>query len=133
MNQAATGRGTRDSGLGWQLATGNWQRIPAGMLQQLTDESAVHVDLAGHSVCLVRSRGLVHALLDECSYGQVALSDGTSRTVLSNVAAWFLLHSAGGMPTGPPASKPVPVYPVRVTKEGVEVALPGGPEGGPHR
>lgn len=40
------------------------------------DDSAVHADLAGHPVCLAGSGRVVHALLDECSHGQVALSEG---------------------------------------------------------
>ena len=128
MNRLSRGgEGTRGS-------AGSWQRVPAGTLQQLKDESAVHVDLAGHSVCLVRSRGLVHALLDECSHGQVALSDGDVEDGV--VECW--LHGScfdlvSGKPTGPPATRRVPVYPVRVTGDGIEVALPGGPVGAPQR
>ncbi len=99
--------------------------VPAGALTELADDSAVHADLAGHPVCLVRSGGAVHALLDECSHGQVALSDG-------DVADGFVecwLHGsrfdlATGQPTGPPATAPVPIYPVRIIGGVIEVALP---------
>lgn len=99
--------------------------VPAGALAELADNSAVHADLAGHPVCLVRSDGVVHALLDECSHGQVALSDGDVEDGF--VECW--LHGSRfdlltGKPTGPPATAPVPIYPVRITGGVIEVALP---------
>jgi len=67
----------------------------------------------------------VHALLDECSHGQVALSDGDVEDGF--VECW--LHGSRfdlltGKPTGPPATVPVPIYPVRITGGVIEVALP---------
>jgi 3-phenylpropionate/trans-cinnamate dioxygenase ferredoxin subunit len=50
--------------------------LPAGPLDRLADHTAVHVDLAGHPVCLARSRGTAYAMLDQCSHGQVLLSEG---------------------------------------------------------
>lgn len=32
-----------------------------------------------------------------------------------------------GVPTGPPANQPVPVYPVRITDTGIDVVLPADP------
>ncbi len=32
-----------------------------------------------------------------------------------------------GVPTGPPANQPVPVYPVRITDTGIDVVLPANP------
>ncbi len=99
--------------------------VPAGALAELADNSAVHADLAGYPVCLARSGGAVHALLDECSHAQVALSDGDVEDGF--VECW--LHGSRfdlrtGTPTGPPATAPVPVYPVRITGGVIEVALP---------
>jgi len=34
-----------------------------------------------------------------------------------------------GVPSGPPATKPVPVYPVRIIDTGIDVALPADPGG----
>ena len=103
--------------------TSRWVR--AGALTELADDSATHADLAGLPVCLARSGGVVHALLDECSHGQVALSDGDVDGGF--VECW--LHGsrfdlATGRPTGPPATAAVPVYPVRIHAGVVEVALP---------
>jgi len=99
--------------------------VPAGALAELADNSAVHADLAGYPVCLVRSGGAVHALLDECSHGQVALSDGDVEDGF--VECW--LHGSRfdlstGKPTAPPATAPVPIHPVRITGGVIEVALP---------
>ena len=42
----------------------------------LDDESAVHLDIGQHEVCLIRSLGRIHAIRDECTLGQVLLSEG---------------------------------------------------------
>jgi len=104
--------------------------VAAGPLHRLAEDTAVHVELAGHPVCLARSRGAVHALLDECTHGQVALSDGDVED--GQVECW--LHGSRfdlttGIPTGPPATRPVAVYPVRIIGGGIEVAVPTGPAG----
>ena len=99
--------------------------VPVGLQDQLAEESAVHVELAGHPICLARSRGRIHALLDVCSHGQVALSDGEIDD--GYVECW--LHGsrfelATGRPAGPPATQPVPVHPVRVVDGIIEVGIP---------
>lgn len=103
-------------------ATTPWTR--AVPLADLADESAMHLDLAGVPICLARSGGTFHALLDECSHGQVALSDGEVEDGV--VECW--LHGScfdlvTGVPTGPPALVAVPVFPVRVVDDVVEVAV----------
>lgn len=103
---------------------GSW--TPAVPLTDLPDGTAVGVVLAGRRVCVARGEGAVHALLDECSHGKVALSEG-------DVDGGFLecwLHGSRfdlvtGRPSGPPATVPVPVYPARVVADVVEVLLPG--------
>jgi len=106
--------------------------VPAGPVDQLDDDAAVHRDLDGHPVCVARSDGMVYAMLDECSHGQVELSEGDVAD--GHVECW--LHGsrfdlATGVPTGPPATQAVPVYPVRITGDGIEIALPALPESGP--
>jgi 3-phenylpropionate/trans-cinnamate dioxygenase ferredoxin subunit len=98
--------------------------MPVGPQDELAEETAVHLDLAGHPICLARSRGGIHALLDVCSHGQVALSEG--EICDGYVECW--LHGsrfdlATGRPTGPPATQPVPVYPVRVVDGIIEVGV----------
>ncbi len=109
---------------------GNVDWVRAGPLDQLDDDAAVHVDLAGHPVCLTRSQGTVRAMLDECSHGQVLLSEGAVEG--GYVECW--MHGSRfdlttGVPSGPPATKPVPVYPVRIIDTGIDVALPADPGG----
>jgi len=99
-------------------------------LSELEDNSAIHVDLGGYPLCVTRSLGTVHALLDECSHGQVALSDGDVED--GYVECW--LHGSRfdlttGVPTGPPATTPVPVYPTRISGGSIEVALPASTPG----
>ncbi len=82
-------------------------------------------------VALVRTDdGEYHALSDICSHGQVSLSDGEIEGCM--IECW--LHGSRfdvrtGAPTGLPATKPVPVYPV--TLEGgvvlVDVDAPRRP------
>ncbi len=108
------------------------QWVRAGVLTEFADNSAIHADLAGFPVCLVRSGDRVHALLDECSHGQVALSDGDVEGGF--VECW--MHGSRfdlvtGRPTGPPATVSVPVYPVRIAAGVVEIALPAPADGGP--
>lgn len=98
--------------------------VPAVPVSDLPDEGAIHLELSGVPICLARSMGAVHALLDECSHGQVALSDGE---VADGVVECWLHGSsfdlATGVPTGPPAIVPVPVFSVRVVADVIEVAI----------
>jgi len=100
-----------------------WMR--AFPLLDMPDEGAIHIELSGVPICLASSEGAVHALLDECSHGQVALSDGE---IADGVVECWLHGSCfdlvTGVPTGPPAIVPVPVYPVRIIAGFVEVAVP---------
>ncbi len=100
-------------------------------LADLPDGTALRLVLAGRPVCLVRSQGSLHALLDECSHGQVALSEGDVDGGF--VECW--LHGSRfdlppGGPAGPPATVPVPVYPTRVVAGVVEVAMPAPSDSG---
>ncbi len=109
--------------------------LPAGTLADLADGTAVHVDLAELPICLARSRGCVYALYDECSHGQVALSDGEVADGL--VECWqhgSRFDLSTGAPIELPATRPVPVYPVRITDEGtIEVAVPQSQGATSHR
>ena len=112
------------------MTAGDSRWVLACPLAELADNSAVHLDLDGHPVCLARSLGAVHALLDECSHEQVALSDGDVED--GYVECW--LHGSRfdlttGVPTGPPATAAVPVYPTRISGGDVEVALPANTPG----
>jgi 3-phenylpropionate/trans-cinnamate dioxygenase ferredoxin subunit len=93
-------------------------------LSDLPEEGAVKVHLDGHDVCVARSRGEVYALSDTCSHADVSLSEGDVED--GTVECW--LHGSRfdlrtGAPTGLPATRPVPTYPVTVVDGDVFVKL----------
>jgi 3-phenylpropionate/trans-cinnamate dioxygenase ferredoxin subunit len=103
--------------------TTTFQRACA--LADLPDEGAVGVEVAGVPVAVVRTGGEVFALYDVCSHEEVPLSEGEIYD--HTVECW--LHGScfdlrTGSPTGPPATKAVPVYPVKIEGDDVYVALP---------
>ena len=68
--------------------------------------------------------GTVHAIKDECSHANIALSEGE----LDGCTLECWLHGSRfdlrtGKPTGPPATEPVPVYPVEVRGGDIYVNL----------
>jgi 3-phenylpropionate/trans-cinnamate dioxygenase ferredoxin subunit len=94
-------------------------------LTDVPDEGAIGVEVAGVPVAVVRAEGEVYAIYDVCSHEEVPLSEG--EVYDHTVECW--LHGScfdlrSGDPTGPPATKPVPVYPVRIDGDDVYVALP---------
>ena len=94
-------------------------------LSDLPDESALGVELGGVPVCVVRTGAEVFALRDVCSHEEVPLSEGEIYD--HTVECW--LHGScfdlrTGKPTGPPATKPVATYPVKIDGDDVLVALP---------
>jgi nitrite reductase/ring-hydroxylating ferredoxin subunit len=98
--------------------------VKVASLSQLADDTAVQVEIGNVPVCVVRSRGEVMALLDECSHAEVALSDGEVDD--GTVECW--LHGSRfdlrtGKPTGLPATEAVPVYPVRIDGDDIYVAV----------
>ena len=87
-------------------------------------EGALHAYVEDLEICLVNSRGRLYALLDECSHGQVMLSEGD---VCDGVIECYMHGSefdlVTGRPLGPPATEPVPTFEVRVRDGSVEVGL----------
>jgi len=87
-------------------------------------DAALHVCLEDLEICLVNNRGRFYALLDECSHGQVRLSEGD---VCDGVVECYMHGSefdlVSGRPLGPPATEPVPTFEVRVHDGIVEVGL----------
>ena len=105
--------------------TTTFQRVCA--LADVPDEGALGVEIAGVPVAVVRAEGEVFAIYDVCSHEEVPLSEGDVDG--TTIECW--LHGScfdlrTGDPTGPPATKPVPVYPVKVEDGDVYVSLPGG-------
>lgn len=103
--------------------------MSVGRVERLAEDTALHVDLGGLEVCLARSRGRIYALLDECSHEQVPISEGD--VAGGRIECWMhgsRFDLATGVPLGPPATRPIRVYPVRVSGGNIEVALPADRE-----
>jgi 3-phenylpropionate/trans-cinnamate dioxygenase ferredoxin component len=99
--------------------------LRACALSDLPGEGAIGVEVAGVPVAVVRAEGDVYAIYDVCSHEEVPLSEGEIYD--HTVECW--LHGScfdlrTGDPTGPPATQPVPVYPVKIEGGDVYVALP---------
>jgi 3-phenylpropionate/trans-cinnamate dioxygenase ferredoxin subunit len=91
-------------------------------LTALPDGGTHRVVLDGTPVCLVRTDGEVYAINDTCSHADVSLSEGEVEGL--TIECW--LHGSRfdlvtGRPTGLPATKPVPVYPVKIEGDDVLV------------
>jgi 3-phenylpropionate/trans-cinnamate dioxygenase ferredoxin component len=100
----------------------NYQR--ACPLADLEEDSAKRVELDGVPICLVRSEGEVHAVSDICSHADVSLAEGEVDGL--TIECW--LHGSrfdlvSGRPTGLPATRPVPVYPVKIEGDDIYVSL----------
>jgi len=88
------------------------------------DGGALPVTIGGRPVAIVRSNGEVYAIHDVCSHANVALSEGEIDD--QTIECW--LHGSRfdlvtGRPTGLPATKPVPVYPVKIDGDDVLVDI----------
>jgi 3-phenylpropionate/trans-cinnamate dioxygenase ferredoxin component len=93
-------------------------------LSDLPPAGAIGVEVNGEPVAIVRAEGEVYAIRDVCSHAEVPLSEGDIYD--QTVECW--LHGScfdlrTGNPTGPPATEPVPVYPVKIDGDDVYVAL----------
>ena len=98
--------------------------LRACALSDVPDEGAVRVELAGRPVCIARSGGEVFALSDVCSHADVALSEGDVED--GHIECWLhgsMFDLRTGKPTGLPATRPVPTYPVTVEGDDVLVQM----------
>jgi len=104
-----------------------WERL--AVAADVADESALHVDVDGIAICLARSRGRLHAIVDRCTHQDVPLSEGE----VADGAIECYLHGSRfdletGRALGPPATKAVRTFPVRIDGDRVDVGLPHPPE-----
>ena len=93
-------------------------------LKDVPEDGALGLDVDGTPVAVVRTGAEVYALRDVCSHAEVPLSEG--EVYDHTLECW--LHGScfdvrTGAPTGPPATEPVPVYPVKTEGDDVYVAL----------
>jgi 3-phenylpropionate/trans-cinnamate dioxygenase ferredoxin subunit len=101
--------------------------VRACALADVPEDGALAVEIAGVPVAIVRTGNEVFALHDVCSHEEVPLSEGD---VYDHTLECWLHGSCfdlrTGDPTGPPATRPVPVYPVKVDDGDVYVSVPPG-------
>jgi 3-phenylpropionate/trans-cinnamate dioxygenase ferredoxin component len=98
--------------------------VRACSLADLPDEGALAVEIDDTPVAVVRIGEEVFALRDVCSHAEVALSEG--EVYDHTIECW--LHGScfdvrTGKPTNPPATQPVPTYPVKIEGDDVYVSL----------
>jgi 3-phenylpropionate/trans-cinnamate dioxygenase ferredoxin subunit len=89
------------------------------------DQGTFAVEINGTPLVIVRSEGEVYALDEFCTHEDVSLADG--EVYDQTIECW--LHGScfdlcTGKPTGPPATKALTTYPVRIDGDDVLVALP---------
>jgi 3-phenylpropionate/trans-cinnamate dioxygenase ferredoxin component len=94
-------------------------------LGELEEDVPMRAELDdGTPVCVVRTEGEVFAVNDVCSHANVSLSEGEVEDC--QVECW--LHGSTfdlrtGKPSGLPATRPIPVYPVKIEGEGPGAAV----------
>jgi len=98
-----------------------------GALDGFQEGKAHRVEAGGHVIALVRLGDDVYALGDRCSHQDISLSEGDVLAEDKQLECWK--HGSGfdlatGEPTSLPATRPVPVYEVRVVDGEVEVEVP---------
>jgi 3-phenylpropionate/trans-cinnamate dioxygenase ferredoxin subunit len=97
-----------------------------GRLEELAEGKAHRVEIGDRAVALVRIGDDVYALGDVCSHQDISLSEGEVDADERSLECWkhgsaFSLDT--GEPTSLPATRPVPVYEVRIVDGEVEVVV----------
>ncbi|MBO8190809.1 non-heme iron oxygenase ferredoxin subunit [Streptomyces oryzae] len=98
--------------------------VKAASLSELEENTPLRVELGGVPVSLVKTEGEVFAINDICSHANVSLSEGDVEDC--TIECW--LHGSRfdlrtGKPSGLPATRPVPVYPVKIEGDDVLVSV----------
>lgn len=93
-------------------------------LAELSDGVPLRVELDSTEVAVVRVDGEIFAIEDVCSHADVPLSEGDVEDCTIECA----LHGSRfdlrtGKPTGPPATRPVPVFETSVVNGDVYAEL----------
>jgi 3-phenylpropionate/trans-cinnamate dioxygenase ferredoxin subunit len=98
--------------------------LRACALDELEESTPKRVELEGVPVSVVRTPDGVFAINDICSHANVSLSEGEVEDC--SIECW--LHGSTfdlrtGKPSGLPATRPVPVYPVKIEGDEVFVSV----------
>jgi 3-phenylpropionate/trans-cinnamate dioxygenase ferredoxin subunit len=97
---------------------------PACAAADVPEGTAHRVVLDGVPIAVVHTEGQWFAVSDICSHADVSLSEGDVDGC--TLECW--LHGSRfdlrtGLPSGPPAVKPIPVYPISVEGDTVFVTV----------
>jgi 3-phenylpropionate/trans-cinnamate dioxygenase ferredoxin subunit len=97
-----------------------------GPLADLAPGTARKVVIGDHAISLVRIEDDVYAIGDTCTHQDISLSEGEVLCDDKTIECWkhgsaFSLLT--GEPEALPATKPVPVYEVRVVDGEIEVVV----------
>ena len=93
-------------------------------LAELDEDTPLSVEVGDELVALVSTAGEVFAIRDECSHAQVMLSLGeVDDCTLECFAHGSRFDLRTGEPLDLPATRPVPVYPVKIEGDEVFVDL----------
>jgi 3-phenylpropionate/trans-cinnamate dioxygenase ferredoxin subunit len=99
--------------------------VRACAVADVPDQGTFAVELNGKPLVIIKSEGEVYALDEFCTHEDVSLADGEIYD--QTVECW--LHGScfdlcTGKPTGPPATKALNTYPVRIDGGDILVAVP---------
>jgi 3-phenylpropionate/trans-cinnamate dioxygenase ferredoxin subunit len=94
-------------------------------VDEIPEQGTFGVEVNGTPMVIIKSDGEVYALDEFCTHEEVSLVDGEIYD--HTVECW--LHGScfdlrSGKPTGPPATKPLATYQIRVEDGDVYVAVP---------
>ncbi len=98
--------------------------VHACSLGELEEGTPQRFEFGGTAVALVRTEGEVFAINDTCSHANVSLAEGEVEDC--QIECW--LHGSSfdlrtGKPSGLPATRPVPVYPVKIEGDGPDASV----------
>ncbi len=91
-------------------------------VSEITDDLPLAADAGEFDVAIVRHEGQWYAIHDECSHANVPLSEGD----VEDATIECYLHGSRfdlrtGAALGLPATQPVPIYPVRIVGDDIQV------------
>lgn len=96
-----------------------------GPAEDFTEGQSQAVTAGGHDIAICRAEGQLYAIENQCSHALSPLAGGRIRGCF----LWCPLHGVRfdlrtGMPLGELTRTKVPVYPVRLAGDQVEIELP---------
>lgn len=102
--------------------------VTVATTDELTDDLPLAADAGEFDVAIVRHGDALYAIRDECSHANVPLSDGDVEDADGVCSIECYLHGsrfslATGEALNLPATRPVPVYPVRIEGDDIQVDI----------